>query len=87
MKSGRYLIFEHPREASSWTDPELVSLMQEDSVEVVELDQWTDGLTSPDEIGMAPPQKVTLLLTNMQAAHSVLSKCCNVAKVTQKYPE
>ena len=77
MKSGRHFIFEHPRDASSWTDPELVALMQVDSVEVVELDQRMHGLTSTDEIGSAPAEKGTRLLTNMQAAHVVVSKCCN----------
>ena len=56
MKTDRYFIFEHPREAASWTDRELAALMQEDSVEVVEL------------IGTAPAQKGSRLLTNMQAA-------------------
>ena len=79
MKTDRYFIFAHPREAASWTDPELSALMQEDSVEVVELDQCRHGLTSTDEKG-------SRLLTHMQAGHVVLSKCCNVAKVTQKYP-
>ena len=55
-------------------------------MEVVELDQCRHGLTSTDEIGTAPARKGSRLLTNMQAAHVVLSKCCNVAKVTQKYP-
>ena len=55
-------------------------------MEVVEFDQWRHGLTSTDEIGKAPAQKGSRLLRNMQAAHVVLSKCCNVAKVTQKYP-
>ena len=93
----RYFIFEHPREASSWTDPELVALMQEDSVEVVEFNQCMLGWTSTDEIGTAPAQEGTRRLTNMQAANVVLSKCCNhehtlvhpkskVAKVTQEYP-
>ena len=89
--------FQMTREASSWTDPELVALMQEDSVEVVELDQCMHGLTKTDEIETAPAQKGTRLLTNMQAAHVVLSKCCNheqtqvqlksnIAQVTREYP-
>ena len=77
MKSGRYLIFEHPRDASSCTDPELLALMQDDSVEVVELDHCMQCLTSTGEIGTAPAQKGTRLVTNMLPTHVVLSKCCN----------
>ena len=56
-------------------------------MEVVELDQRRHGLTSTDEIGTAPARKGSRLLTNTQAAPVVLSKCCNVAKVTQKHPK
>ena len=55
-------------------------------MEVVELDQCRHGLTSTDEMGTAPARKGSRLLTNMQGAHVVLSKCCNVPKVTQKCP-
>ena len=66
-------------------------------MEVVEFDECMHGLTSKDEIRTAPAQKGTQLLTNMQVAHVVLSKCCthdhtqvqlksNVSKATQEDP-
>ena len=51
MKSGRHFIFEHPREASSWADPELAALLHDNSVEVVKLDQCMYGLETKDEAG------------------------------------
>ena len=98
MKSGRHFIFEHPREASSWADPELAALMHDSSVEVVDLDQCMYGLETKDEAGMGPVRLPTRLLTNMKTARVVLSKRCNHehrhvqtldnnVKLTKEYPE
>ena len=98
MKSGRHFIFEHPREASSWADPELAALMHDNSVEVVDLDQCMYGLETKDEVGMGPVRLPTRLLTNMKTARVVLSKRCNHqhrhvqtldnnVKLTKEYPE
>ena len=77
MKSGRHLIFEHPREASSWADPELAALMHDNSVEVVDLDQCMYGPETKDEAGMGLVRLPTRLLTNMKTVRVVLSKRCN----------
>ena len=98
MKSGRHFIFEHPREASSWADPELAALMHDNSVEVVDLDQCTYGLETKDEAGMGPVRLPTRLLTNTKTARDVLSKRCNHqhrhvqtldnnVKLSKEYPE
>ena len=98
MKSGRHFIFEHPREASSWADPELAALMHDNSVEVADLDQCMYGLERKDEAGMGPVRLPTRLLTNMKTARVVLSKRCNHehrhvqtldnnVKLTKEYPE
>ena len=61
---ARYFIYEHPKSAASWSNPDVERLASVDGVIRIELDQCEFGLISKDELGEAPAKKPTSLLTS-----------------------
>ena len=97
-RAGRWFLFEHPKGASSWSEPEMQKLINMNGVFIVELDQCMYGLTSTDKIGRAPAKKPTRFITNMEPALACLSLRCDRnhrhvllengrARAAQIYPE
>ena len=64
MEGGRYLVYEHPQSAASWSNPNVDKLAATAGVTRAELDQCEFGLTSEDEVGRAPAKQPTPLITN-----------------------
>ena len=72
-RAGRGFLFEHPRNATSWTTTELQQLRQEDGVHAVAVDLCRFGLKTSKG---APALKPTLLLTNIEELATVLHRRC-----------
>ena len=64
MEGGRYFVYEHPKSAASWLNPNIEKLASTEGVMRTELDQCEFGLMSEDELGRAPAKKPISLLTN-----------------------
>ena len=59
MEGGRDFIYEHPKSAASWDNPDVDGLSSTEGVMRTESDQGEFGLTSKDELGEAPAKKPT----------------------------
>ena len=81
-RAGRWFLFEHPKGASSWSEPEVQKLINMNGVFIVELDQCMYGLTSTDQIGRASAKKPTRFITNMEPA---LASVSDVIATTDMY--
>ena len=64
MDGGRYFVYEHPKSAVSWDNPNVAKIASTPRVVRTELDQCEFGLVSEDELGNALAKKPTSLLTN-----------------------
>ena len=64
MEGGRYFLYEHPKSAALWINPNIDKLSSTPGVMRTELDRCEFGLMSEDEVGRAPAKKPTSLLTN-----------------------
>ena len=73
LRAGRGFLFEHPRNATSWTTTELQQLRQQEGVHAVTVDLCRFGLTTSKG---APALKPTLLLTNIEELATVLHRRC-----------
>ena len=76
MDGGRYFVYEHPKSAVSWDNPNGVKLASTPGVMRTELDQCEFGLVSKDELGEAPAKKPTSLLTNSVEVDRMMSVKC-----------
>ena len=76
MDGGRSFIYEHPKLAASWDNPDVDGLASTEGVMRTELGQCGFGLTSKDELGEAPAKKPTLLLRNSVAVHRTMGVKC-----------
>ena len=76
MEGGRYFVYEHPKSAVSWDNPNVAKLASTPGVMRTELDQCEFGHVSKDELGKAPAKKPTSLLTNSVEVDRMLSVKC-----------
>ena len=53
VNRGRYFLYEHPRNATSWAMPEVVNLAMQAGLEVVTCDMCAYRLKIVDEVGPA----------------------------------
>eukprot|EP00435_Cladocopium_sp_Y103_P030018 s1428_g7.t1 len=74
LRAGRGFLFEHPRNASSWTTTELQQLKDQDGVFAVAVDLCRFGLKTSKG---APALKPMLLLTNIEELATVLHRRCD----------
>ena len=61
MVGDRHFMYEHPKSAVSWDNPNVDKLASTPGVMRTELDQGEFGLVSEDELGKAPAKKPTFL--------------------------
>eukprot|EP00435_Cladocopium_sp_Y103_P008346 s2034_g2.t1 len=73
LRAGRGFLFEHPRNATSWSTTELQQLKDQDGVYAVAVDLCRFGLKTSRG---APALKPTLLLTNIEELATVLHRRC-----------
>ena len=59
MEGGRYFVYEHPKSAVSWDNPNVAKLASTPGAMRTELDQCEFGLVSEDELGKALAKKPT----------------------------
>ena len=71
---ARYFIYEHPKSAASWNNPDVDGLAATEGVMRTELDQCEFGLTS--EQGEASAKKPTSLLTDAVEVHRTMGMKC-----------
>ena len=64
MDRGRYVVYEHPKSAVSWDNPNVSKLASTLGVMRAELDQCEFGLVAKDGLGEALAKKATSFLTN-----------------------
>ena len=73
---GRYFLHEHPAHATSWKEPEVVKLMEQDDVYVVEGPMCRWGMKSKDASGVGYVRKPTRWMTNSKVLAEILQKEC-----------
>eukprot|EP00435_Cladocopium_sp_Y103_P015742 s4082_g3.t2 len=73
LRAGRGFLFEHPRNATSWTTTELQQLRDQEGVHAVAVDLCRFGLKTSRG---APALKPTHLLTNIEELATVLNRRC-----------
>ena len=73
---GRYFLHEHPAHATSWKEPEMIRLMEQEDVYVVEgpMSRW--GMKSKDASGIGYARKPTRWGTNCEVLARILEKEC-----------
>ena len=59
MEGGRCFVYEHPKSAASWANPNIEKLAATEGVMRTDLDQCEFGLMSQDELGRASAKKPT----------------------------
>ena len=69
-------MYEHPKSAASWSNPNVDKLASTPGVMRTELDQCEFGLMSENEPGRAPAKKPTSLLTNSAGADRAMGIKC-----------
>ena len=69
-------MYEHPKSAVSWDNPNVAKLAPTPRVMRTELDQCEFGLVSKDELGEAPAKKLTSLLTSSVEVDRMMSVKC-----------
>ena len=70
---GRYFLHEHPRQATSWREPEIKNIIQQEGVDQVIADQCQSGQrTDTGE----PPKKPIRFMSNGPLLLKVLNRCC-----------
>ena len=76
-QAGRLFLDEHPKSASSWKEPEVLSMINEEGIYLVEGPMCRWGMTSTDVQGKGFVRKETMYLTNSPELARVLSGECN----------
>ena len=77
LRGGRYFLHEHPDTATSWKVPCIERLAEMPEVLIAKADQCMFGLTSRDQLGVAPAKKPTRFMTNSPEVHKLLDKRCD----------
>ena len=76
MEGGRYFVYEHPKSAASWDNPNIEKLASIEGVMRTELDQCEFGLMSEDELGRDPAKKPISLRTNSVEVNRAIGVKC-----------
>ncbi len=75
-EKGRDFLHEHPAHATSWKEPEMIKLMEQEDVYVVEGPMCRWGMKSKDASGIGYVRKPTRWVTNCEVLANILRKEC-----------
>jgi len=76
LEMGGYILFEHPRAATTWALPEMKEFVAKYRLCEVTADQCMYGLVSSDALGEGPAMKPTRFITNSpKIAQSLSTRC------------
>ena len=77
IKAKRHFVHEHPEKSRAWQMPEMVSFMMRPEVDSTVMHMCAFGLMGKDEIGEAPIQKATRVMSSSDEVIKRISVRCS----------